>query len=89
MDEPKSDDPVSPSDPIVVALGNAAIGVQKIMTKMTGVEYDPALSRILAIFAVGCFLNAGGHDLTQEQVDIIRGMLAENAHVSGLSGFKH
>ena len=47
------------------------------MTKMTGVEYDPALSRILAIFAVGCFLNAGGHDLTQEQVDIIRGMLAE------------
>ncbi|WP_282104144.1 hypothetical protein [Methylobacterium sp. 37f] len=44
---------------------------------------------MLAIFAVGGFVNAGGLEITQSQADAIVGMLAEIVGENGLSGFEH
>ena len=88
MAQPETDSDVDRLDPLVFALGSAAFAVGKAMTMLTNDEPDPAVARMLAVFAVGTFINAGGLDLTQDQADMITEMMADLAEEGGLVGFR-
>lgn len=89
MVSPKTEPESDLSDPVMAALNGATTNVQQIVTSMLGVECNPTMARMLAIFAVGGFVNAGGLEITQSQADAIVGMLAEIVGENGLSGFEH
>jgi len=86
MAEPEIASDVDVPDPLTVALGGAVIGVLKVMTLLTGKENDPAIARILATFAVGAFIKAGGMKLSHEQANVIAAMQDEILEEGGLSG---